>query len=127
VWGARRALAAAGHREASSLVGGDAEGGDGLFGVIECVRGEGVVGPAAFLSEGDEARVPEGAQVEGEEGLAAVERALEIADTLLALPEQVEDPQTADIREGVKERSVALQALGGGGKNGGGHASTYLD
>ena len=108
-------------------MGGDAEGRDRLLGMVERVRGEGVVRPAPFLAEGHEAGVPERLEMEREEGLAAGERGLEIARALLALSEEIENPQAADIREGVKERGVALKALDGWLEDGGCHASTYLD
>jgi hypothetical protein len=120
-------LAAAGDGEASSLHSGNPEGRDGLLRVIEGVRGEGVMGPAAFLAERHEPGVPQGLKVKREERLTAVECALQVAHTLLALPEQVENAEAADIGEGVEERGVALEALGGGGQDGGGHTSTYLD
>lgn len=117
-------LGAAADGQAPSANAGRAERCHRLFGVIEGVRGQGIVRPTPFLSHGHEPGVAQGLEMEGEQGLGAVECGLEIADALLTLSEQVENPEAADVGEGVKERGVALEALSGGG---GRHISTYQD
>lgn len=63
--------------------------------------------------------------MEGEERLAAVEISEEVADALLAPPEQVEDAEAPRIGERVEERRVPRQAVLGG-RCREDHISTYL-
>ena len=92
-------------------MGRDSVGGDGLLGVLEGGWGELVVGPAAILAHRHEAGVAEGLEVEGEQGLAAVEIREEIADALLAGAQQVQDAEPTRVGKGVKQPGVPHEAF----------------
>ncbi len=89
----------------------NAIGGDRLLGVLECGGNELVVRPAAFLAQADEAGVAQGLQMEGEQGLAAGQVTLQVADALLTAAEQIHDPQAARIGERLEEACVARETL----------------
>ncbi len=63
--------------------------------------------PPSLLAVADQARVAQGPQMEGQERLPDVQRAGQVAHTALAGPKNLEDPQSFQIRERVKN---ALQA-----------------
>lgn len=110
--------------QSSAAQAGRTEGRHRLLRVLERVRGKGIVRPTPVLAHGHKAGVTQGLEVEGEQGLGAVECGLEIADALLPAPEQVEDAEAADVGKRVKERGVALEAVSGGGKA---HAPIYQE
>src|SRR5690606_16774459 len=70
---------------------------------VEDVRLERVVVPAPLLPVVHQSRLPQDLQVEGQSRLRRAERVLQLAHALLAAREQVDDPESCLIREGVEE------------------------
>ena len=78
-------------------------GSDEVLDLLEDVRVQRVVHPAALPPVGDEAGILERLQVEREPRLARVERVRQVADALLAAEKFSHDPKTRFVRQGVEE------------------------
>src|SRR5919112_6259850 len=96
--------------------------------LAEGVGSERVVRPATLAAIGDEPRVLEHLEMEGEPRLRGVERLLQVADAALAVAQHLEHRQPRLVGEGVEEvRGAGEVERGGGGRGGCGHAPLYIN
>ncbi len=69
----------------------------------ECIRDDAVVRPATVLPIGDESRLFQNSQMKREPGLRRIEAILQVAHTLLAVPQLLEDAESSFVGQRMKE------------------------